>query len=199
MKKTCRYDHFLQLCELLPQAIPSLVFNLQTVKYGTLSKKKISEINNDLGCNWPAPWTLGEVESTGSMISCNFTGNGLYKTVLSLMNILPQVKKDYENAQKYMSPMNMKYNYIHKARADEILPQLELSYQNLIRIKDDFIQYGKELYWDETINEWLLVYLLPHIEPVYEIINTIKQNRPVNAWKPRPLNITLKDYPQFVN
>ena len=193
-----RYDHFLALCELLPQAIPSLVFNLATVSSGTLTQEKISKINNDLGCIVPLPWTLEEAEYRYGSMSCKFPGNEIYKLVVSFAYLVKNVEKDLDFAKKYMSPTNVIYKYLHKARADEALTSLEVSYSNLVNAKNNFINEAEKIYWDETVKEWLLVHVYPHMDAAYKMIKTIKDNKDTQAWKPRPLNITLKDYPNYV-
>lgn len=56
-----RYDHFLALCDLLPQAIPSLIYNLETMRLGRLDEEKKRNISEQLGCNSYIPWDLNEV------------------------------------------------------------------------------------------------------------------------------------------
>lgn len=43
-----RYDHFLALCDILPQSIPSLVFNLQVMQHGMLSSQKRTRLHKSL-------------------------------------------------------------------------------------------------------------------------------------------------------
>ncbi len=57
-----RYDHFLALCDLLPEAIPSLIFNLQTIQLGRISPEKKFEISQKLGCIGEIPWTIEETQ-----------------------------------------------------------------------------------------------------------------------------------------
>ena len=192
-----RYDHFLTLCDLLPQAVPSIVFNLQTVKHGSLNQQQVNDISNSLGCSFPIPWSIEEMKYS-RQIQCNFTGNEMYKVVLALEALIPAVNENIVFAKKYMSPMNMQYNYIHKARADEALPRLKSAYYSLNQLKNDFLSFGQKYYDNDTLNEWLLVYLVPHLDPVYEMISSIKSNEPKNDWKPRALNVTIRPYPDSV-
>lgn len=47
-----RYDHFLALCDLLPQAIPQLASSLQALKLGReLDTNAFAQIETKLGCN----------------------------------------------------------------------------------------------------------------------------------------------------
>jgi len=192
-----RYDHFLTLCDLLPQAVPSIVFNLQTVKHGSLNQFQINTISDSLGCSYQIPWSLEEMRYFNH-IQCNFTGNELYKVVISLEALLPNIKEHMEFAKKYMSPMNMQYNYIHKARADEVLPRIKSTYLSLNQLKNNFLNFGHKYYHEDTLNEWLLVYLVPYLDPIYEMILSIKNNESKDDWKPRALNITIKHYPDSI-
>lgn len=56
-----RYDHFLALCDLLPEAVPSLIYNLQTMIYGRITPERKYEIGKRLGCNVDIPWTVEEI------------------------------------------------------------------------------------------------------------------------------------------
>ena len=48
-----RYDHFLALCELLPQAIPQLASSLHLLKLGrNLQEADKTDIQNKLGCSY---------------------------------------------------------------------------------------------------------------------------------------------------
>lgn len=192
-----RYDHFLTLCELLPQAVPSIIFNLQTVKYGSLTTTLINNVRDKLGCNSQIPWTLEEMKFT-MQLKCNFTGHEIYKAVISLQALIPTINDHLDYAKKYMSPMNMIYNYVHKARADEVLPRLKSAYYSLNQLKIDFLNYGQKYYHNETLNEWLLVYLVPHLDPIYEMILSIKNSESKNDWAPRELNMTIRSYPNSV-
>jgi hexosaminidase len=47
-----RYDHFLPICELLPQAIPHMALALQVLKSGgELDDSEKLSVENKLGCN----------------------------------------------------------------------------------------------------------------------------------------------------
>ncbi len=181
----------------MPQAIPSLIFNLNTVKHGKLSTERINGINTQLGCNGRIPWTMTEIQYS-SYIQCHFPGHELYEIVISLESLKPNLAKNLEYAQKYMSPMNSIYNYIHSLRYVEIMPQLIRDYNSLIKLKNDFFIYGKNYYHNETLNEWTLVYLVPHLDPIYNMIMSIRNNSRVKSWKPRSLNITIKNYPHIL-
>ena len=68
-----RYDHFMALCDLLPQAIPSLIYNLQTMQYGRISTERKFEISNRLGCLMDIPWRPDDINNV--TMKCSFPGH----------------------------------------------------------------------------------------------------------------------------
>ncbi len=197
-----RYDHFLVLCDLLPQAIPSLVFNLQTMQVGHLNEQKKSDIQKDLGCNgnipwwnnWPQPISLSELSNTPT--SCTFPGQEIYTIVITLDRVIQNVKPSLEFADKYLSDFQLNYNYIHKKRSQEVKDKLISTYQTLNSFRKRFIQASLPIYHNDTIAEWLDVYFVPHFEKIYFKLSKLSIAEKENDWKPRPLPIALNDYPE---
>ncbi len=187
-----RYDHFLALCDLLPQAIPSLVFNLQTFQHGKLSEEMKNAITKKLGCTGQIPW-FGQYFNY-QMLKCTFPGHEVYEAILPLGDLLKSVEPNLEFAKKYMTPLNLEYHYIHKQRALEVVDKLKWNYQALLSFKENFISACETMYYPDTAIEWLTVYLVPDLDKVYYILSKIKDLYAENDWKPRPLPVTLKQY-----
>lgn len=57
-----RFDHFAMLCELLPPALPSLVFNLQIIKQGGMKPEIFDITRKMLNCELPSNWTVDAPE-----------------------------------------------------------------------------------------------------------------------------------------
>ncbi|CAF0942961.1 unnamed protein product [Brachionus calyciflorus] len=187
-----RYDHFLTLCDILPQSIPSLIFNLQVMQHGRLTEQKKEEISRQLGCTGQIPWD-GNVNYP---ITCQFPGHEVYEAMLPLQPILANYKADMEFAEKYVSPMNLMYAYLHKKRTSEVLDKLRYLYSSMSNFKDNFIKACDTMYWPDVANEWLLVYFIPQFDDLYNILSRVKNLSSQNDWAPRPLPITLKQYPK---
>lgn len=79
-----RYDHFLQLCDILPQAVPSLVVCLQAIQFGELNNDHRNEISRELGCTGMMPWN-GEVAYIST--SCTFPGHEVMKLSVFFIHI----------------------------------------------------------------------------------------------------------------
>jgi hypothetical protein len=180
-----RYDHFLVLCDILPIAIPSLVFNLQTMQLGEINEEKKNQITMNMGCNGKIPWSHQELESN-FMITCNFPAHEVYEAILPLNNVVSSIQPNLEFAKKYMTTVNLDNSYLHKARAYEVLTRLDYNLNTLKAYKNRFIESCKKYYWDETIYEWLEVYFMSHYKDVNYIVKKIRKNIQINDWKPRP-------------
>lgn len=191
-----RYDHFLQPCDLLPQAIPSLIYNLKTVQLGSISNEQRVSISHELGCQNQIPWTREEV--SGNYMSCTFPGHEVYEAILPINHVLRAAKENVDYARKYVSIISISYNYVHKARAHEVLPRLQSSYESLNQFKKRFIESGKKYYWDDTIYEWLEVYFIQSLYELHDYIVNIKRILNENNWSPRPLPITIKNLPDKI-
>ena len=201
-----RYDHFLVLCDLLPQAIPSLVYCMQTMQYGELNEEKKSQIQSSiLGCNnqvpwwnsWPHPVSLQDLYNLPN--KCNFPGHELYTIVIRLDQTIQNVKPNLEFADKYLSDFQLNNNYIHKSRSLEVKSKLLGDYQSLNAFRKKFIQASQPIYNDDTIVEWLDVYFMPHFQKLYFKLSSLEKAYKENDWKPRPLPLILKQYPDFLH
>jgi len=190
-----RYDHFLALCDLLPQAIPSLIYNLQALQFGRITAESKYTIGKRLGCNTDVPWTT---DYYYSMIECSFPGHEVYEAVLPIVYIIKQLNEDLEEVRKYLTPINIKYNYLHKQRSRECYEKLNENYYKLIQFRNKFISAGKTIYTNETINEWLAVYLDPHLETVYDLMSSTKAQIGTSDWMPRPQIISTRKYPDYI-
>jgi hexosaminidase len=192
-----RYDHFLPLCDLLPQAIPSLVFSLNTIQYGKLTEEKKNEITHKLGCVGQIPW-FGRFSL--QHLNCTFPGHEVYEAIMRFNYIMKNViQTNLEFTSKYMTPLNLDYNYLHKQRAFEVTQKLEYSYEILINYKDKIIKVFDTMFYPETAVEWLYVYLVPDLDKVYNILKKTKELNSKNDWNPRPLPVTLKNYPKHIS
>ena len=101
-------------------------------------------------------------------------------------------------AKKYVTPLNLEYNYLHKSRTREVMSRLNGDYYSMINFKNTFTIAAQSIYSNDTISEWLAVYLIPSLDPIYEILTKIKSQIDTNDWRPRPQPITLKTYPDYV-
>jgi hypothetical protein len=76
----------LQLCDLLPEAVPSLIFNLQTMQHGAITSDRKTQIGSQLGCLGTIPWTPQEIYFGATQ--CSFPGHEVYEAILPINGVL---------------------------------------------------------------------------------------------------------------
>jgi hypothetical protein len=167
-----RYDHFLAPCDLLPQAIPSLIHCLTAAKLGQVDQATASNISADLGCNRPIPVRPNSFFDTS--MQCSFPGHEVYEAILPISSTLQTLENNIEFANKYITPISINNNYVHVARAEESLQRLENSYQALMYLRQNFIDACQKYYLNDTVAEWLEVYITPHLNNLYEYLKATK-------------------------
>ena len=107
-------------------------------------------------------------------IQCSFPGHEVYESILPIVNLVKSAEESIEFVRKYMTPINVNYNYLHKQRAHECLQKLGGDYYALVQFKDRFTRAARTMYTNDTIDEWLAMYLVPYLDPVYVIISYIR-------------------------
>jgi hypothetical protein len=168
------------------------------MQFGELTMQKKLEISKSL-CfgNINMPWDMPFL--THIKLNCSFPGYKIYETILPLNYILFQLKTTFENVDKYSSPLNLDYSYFHKQRAVDLLKELKNSYISLNNFRKNFISSSEPIYNNDTINEWLLVYLAPYLDKVYDLSSKLKEGIDRQKdWKPRPLPVSLRPYPDNI-
>ena len=119
----------------------------------------------------------------------------MYEAVINSEHLAKKSASTVKELSKWVTPMNLKYNYLHEQRSEDSLSQLKYLRDELIEFRDSFIKAGQNLYTNETINEWLLVYFEPMMDPVVGMMERIEENmKSGTEWLSRPLNVKLKVY-----
>ena len=191
-----RYDHFLELCDLLPTAIPSLIFNLRAIQLGQINEVARRQVDKDLGCMPSAPWTNEEIYD--GHISCSFPGHEIYEVILTLPGIKRRYEEDFKFAKKYVTLVNLMFNYVHKARGREVVSKLEDDYESMVAFKARFESAALKLYNEETVNEWLTVNLIEDLDKLHSFLSKVQRALKETSWLPRPLPVKLKQYPSKI-
>lgn len=111
--------------------------------------------------------------------------------------ILERLSPVLDFARLFVSPPSVQFNYAHRKRFDEVRERLEPIYTSLLTQRDAFISSSERVYNNDTVYEWLSVYVEPHLDKILDLLKiTIMQSKE-RDWPPRPLPIRPKDYPQL--
>ena len=95
----------------------------------------------------------------------------------------------------------MKHNYLHVRRSEESLWKLTAAYGDLHQFMEDFRAAAGPVYTNASVDEWLLVYWAPHVDPLQHMIVQICARLNTSEWAPRPQRLTLGQYarPSLLN
>lgn len=114
--------------------------------------------------------------------------------IVTFDRLLENVKNDLAFSELYLTPISFNYNYAHKKRLHEVRAKLAPHFQKLVDFKKNFITACDSMYHNETAIEWLRVYHEPYLDRVYTILRDTKAQSKMKYWRPRPLNIKLRNY-----
>ncbi len=168
-----RYDHFLAPCDLLPQAVPSLIYCLTAATIGEVNQTEAKKIEQDLGCNRPIAMNPKNMFDTS--VICTFPGHEVYEAIIPMDSLIQTLASNIEFANKYITAVSINQNYAHVARAEESLHKLENSYAQLVYFQNKFIKACEKYYMSDTVAEWLDVYITPHLNNLYEYLKATKR------------------------
>lgn len=129
---------------------------------------------------------------------CNFPGHEIYELVNKFESLVDVADAHMKFSDMFMTPINIAYNFHHKRRSHEVEIKLKPVYSSMLDFKKKFADACESIYWNDTATEWLKVYLEPHLDKMYKVLNAIHNESSRNFWPPRPLPIKLKNYPKNV-
>ncbi|XP_033737366.1 hexosaminidase D-like isoform X1 [Pecten maximus] len=170
-----RYDHYAILCELLPQALPSLAICLAIVNKGTFSFDIHNEVSKQLKSTSLIPINaphLSEIPHT------EFPGSDIYKAMLEFIRV-DLAFDDFMNNEARLTWMNeyhLKRNFANPvhvepllAQAVEILDSLQMLYSRLQTALS-------QIFYPNTVDEWLTVFPGYRIAKLSEVVETVRNN-----------------------
>ena len=160
-----------------------------------MSCKSASWTISGMGCLYRLPWTEEEV---GENQQCVFPGHEVHDTVIRLPKLLKSYQADFEYGKKFVNTLHLTYNFAHRARGREVFNKLYEDYRALVNFKKNFEKASQGIYYEETIAEWLLVYLIPQLDELHSYLTRLKEVLNETDWKARPLPVVLKNYPDTI-
>uniref|UniRef100_A0A0K0F8M9 beta-N-acetylhexosaminidase n=1 Tax=Strongyloides venezuelensis TaxID=75913 RepID=A0A0K0F8M9_STRVS len=155
-----RYDHMALLSELMPIALPTLAYSMETITKGEPLNNKFPKSVDILGCN--APTTL-----TDFAYGCKFPGHTIYEAINDLGKLEKRLTDYFTLDHEYggwMNEYNMEYKISQPMREEksrEILGQ-EIYY--ITDLSKRLRLEMEKIYSSETIDEFLYT----HVRPLYK-------------------------------
>ncbi|CAD5221100.1 unnamed protein product [Bursaphelenchus xylophilus] len=178
-----RYDHMATLCELVPTALPQLLMSQETILEGKPMNGNYEMTRKWLECT---PVTgLGEVS-----YGCKFPGSEVYEVINQYYNKRLAVEKyiaeDYD-FNGWLTRIAEVYDVSSPLAVEKIIPVLDQHLSDLKASEKAFRNAMKLIYFQETIDEYVYVYMADIIEKLQRRREAaIKQSTGVNTYPKRP-------------
>lgn len=183
-----RFDHFSVLCELLPQAIPSLAVNLMFVTERKADHSALSKVGQALNCNSYINLDLKYLDYVNK---CNFPGSQFYEIAQRLHILKRDVVKMLQSPHVtgWVSEYNIQHNFASPQHVQQGLQDLSMMVYEVKKLKEDSEKVLAEIYDEYTVHEWLEQNLLKMLSDLTSLYKTCMRLLKVNYWPRRPLDV----------
>ncbi|XP_048758063.2 hexosaminidase D-like [Ostrea edulis] len=168
-----RYDHYAVLCELLPQALPSLGICLLTLQQGSFTAEVHATISQDLKFHSPLPLNPFE---RGAVPPCQFPGCGIYLEMLAFLQ-LDASYGEFVHDERVLTWMNeymMEKKFSNPVHIEPILAQSSVILDGISKIYSQLELALKEVYHPNTVEEWLKVFVEPKMKKMSDVVEKAK-------------------------
>ncbi|KAF2366864.1 Glycoside hydrolase family 20 catalytic domain, partial [Trinorchestia longiramus] len=181
-----RFDHFSVLCELLPQAIPSLAVNLMYVTQRQADHTALSKVGQALECNSYINLDLKYLDFVNK---CHFPGSNFYEIAQRLHILQKDVAKMYANphVKGWVSEYNIQHNFASPQHVEQGLQDLATMLFEVRKLKTDAEKVLSEVYDEYTVHEWLEQNLLKLLNDLTELHKTCLNLLSITNWPRRPI------------
>lgn len=195
-----RYDHFSNLCELLPAAIPSLAVNLLTTSRGYYNQSLAPSLYKALSCQKaPRYEKIPELRTSRSdrflhekMTMCFFPGAHFFKSTGRILRLEKEIEEFVLLTTKrkgWLTEYSVRHNYSSPARIDELLRDLPYLSGSLNAVAKQTMDMLKHIFDIHTVSEWMEQKLLPLFEKLDRIQMDAATLRSQKYWSVRPLKL----------
>lgn len=195
-----RYDHFSNLCELLPAAIPSLAVNLLTTSRGYYNQSLAPSLYKALSCQKaPRYEKIPELRTSRSdrflhekMTMCFFPGAHFFKSTGRILRLEKEIEEFVLLTTKrkgWLTEYSVRHNYSSPARIDELLRDLPYLSGSLNAVAKQTMDMLKHIFDIHTVSEWMEQKLLPLFEKLDRIQMDAATLRSQKYWPVRPLKL----------
>ncbi|XP_041363574.1 hexosaminidase D-like [Gigantopelta aegis] len=166
-----RYDHYAVLCELLPQAIPSLAMCLAVLLKGEFTPEIHMSVSHQL--NFTSLLPLNPFHSNEVLV-CDFPGSDVYCLMLECLKLELQYEEFLHNDMfvAWMNEYNVKRNFINVLYIEPIIGESVKILEKLVDLQANLQKAMATVFYDNTVIEWLQVVLSPKIKKMSEVAET---------------------------
>lgn len=195
-----RYDHFSTLCELLPAALPSLVFSIAALRYNQLGKNAIAVSKKALGCE-QSGWLHSSNDLDMPYLynflwSCNFPGHDFYMFLKRYNYTIKEVETHFNGLEKkqmssWLGSYNFRHNFSSILKISEEKRGLDSVKKMLFKIMPMAYRSIIQVYDQDTALEWIEDKIYSHLRKIDSWILQLEKMENIDIFPVRP----IKKYP----
>ena len=185
-----RYDHLLPICEIMPAAIPSLIFLIKFLtNYGDLENtigefKKISKCNykkNSIGFLFEPKFTDFKISSLHEYkamellsYECTFPGSYVYKILLNLRILIELYEFHNQRYSTILNDYNLSNGYINTMVYEYSLNKFYPHMKNQFDLIGEEVDvYFIDFFYKDLVLEFKNIYIKPYTDSITGMINKL--------------------------
>lgn len=182
-----RFDHFAVLCELLPQAVPSLAVNLVYVTERKADHNALVRVGDILKCNSFLNLDLQYLEFANK---CNFPGSAVYE----LSQKLYILKRDIDTMMRnphvtgWVSDYNIEHDFASPQHVEDGLQDLSMLLFDFNKLMSEAEPALLDVYDEHTVREWIFINLKPTYNKLQKLHTSFVKLQERKYWPRRPLD-----------
>ncbi|XP_027221516.2 hexosaminidase D isoform X1 [Penaeus vannamei] len=171
-----RYDHYAVLCELLPVGIPSLCLCLRVLTHESFTEADHDSVSQQLGFSHRInviPFPRPQVIEQGMQ----FPGYRVYIGVQMWSNFVCkyQAISNSEGMLGWFSDYQRSKNFTNPVQVESIMKPLQEVLQNLTELRSHFIPWLLEIFYEDTVEEWVGSFIDPLLEKLSQVIEECRK------------------------
>lgn len=184
-----RFDHFGVLCELLPQAIPSLAVNLMYINERKADHSALVRVGDTLKCSSFINLDLQYLEYANK---CDFPGSAFYEVSQKLYILKRDINTMMKNSHVigWVSDYNIEHNFVSPQHAEQGLQDLTMLLYDYGKVMNEAETALSDVFDEHTVKEWIELNVKPTYARLQKLHTSVSKLQKVKYWPRRPLEST---------
>ncbi|MPC08063.1 hexosaminidase D-like [Portunus trituberculatus] len=184
-----RFDHFGVLCELLPQAVPSLAVNLMYINERKADHGALVKVGDMLKCSSFINLDLQYLEYANK---CDFPGSAFYEVSQKLYILKRDINTMMKNPHVtgWVSDYNIEHNFVSPQHAEQGLQDLTMLLFDYGKVMNEAETALSDVFDEYTVKEWISLNVKPTHTKLQKLHASISKLQKVKYWPRRPLDST---------
>lgn len=182
-----RFDHFGVLCELLPQAIPSLAVNLMFINERKADHSALVRVGDTLKCSSFINLDLQYLEYANK---CDFPGSAFFEVSQKLYILKRDINSMMKNPHVtgWVSDYNIEHNFVSPQHAEQGFQDLTMLLYDYGKVMNEAETALSDVFDEHTVKEWIELNVKPTYTKLQKLHTSVSKLQKVKYWSRRPLD-----------